>query len=469
MDVAALASTAAAAAAGAGAAETAAGAGAAGVAAPSPEQLQPQLPEPLELLQPLAESLDPAWITAALARRRDVLERIRDEQVASGRWGAASALQLAHLWLVAGLPGRGDDLVLEAHQLAPQAALIPDWWGLWPQPAEQSAQQLAQAAPLRQLAAGYVQLRHLPPLDAWRAWLRQVQAERRCIDEPALRLLLGLVVHGRRALPGPLEPALEQLVGEELVAAEPALAWRFFDPLCERLPEWGYGRLKAADLSLQRGELQRCRQHLQAATDAQWQLAWLHDIAARLALAEGTVQPALAAWARAIERTQAPAQPGESAAGPQTREQLEQQAQVVEIFRQRAREARRGPGVLQARSLLNRGQQSEAIALLELLLQHDPQWQPLRSLLEQARQSRATTSAGSPTSSATTTSPTTSPTASPATTADLTDLARLEQRLRLLAERAQLAWPPPSLPPERDAAAAEQVLQQALARLALLG
>lgn len=132
-----------------------------------------------------------------------------------GGHGAAAGPPLAG----GGVPGRGDDLVLEAHQLEPQAGVIPDWWGLWPQanPAE----------PLQELARSYVQLRHLPPLEAWRAWLAPVQADRRRIDEPALRLLLGLVIQGRAQLPGALEPALEQLVGEELVAAEPALAWRF--------------------------------------------------------------------------------------------------------------------------------------------------------------------------------------------------------------------------------------------------
>jgi hypothetical protein len=387
--------------------------------------------QPLALLQALAEPLDDLWITAALARRREALDQIRDEQCASGQWSAATALQLAHLWLVAGVPGRGDDLVLEAHQLEPQAGVVPDWWGLWPQAA-------SPPEPLQQLAMSYVQLRHLPPLATWRAWLDPVQVDRRRIDEPALRLLLGLVIHGRAQLPGALEPALEQLMGEELVAAEPALAWRFFDPLCERLPQWGYGRLKAADLSLQRGQLERCRQLLQGASDAQWQLAWLHDIAARLALAEGEVKTALAAWQRAIERCQA-SEPNQ-----------EQQAQVVEIFRQRAREARRGPGVLQARSLLNRNQQAEAIALLELLLQHDPQWQPLRSLLEQARLGSSASAHVTPSSQL------------------AADLEQLEQRLHQLAERAGLPWPPAHLPPERDAAAAEQQLQQSLARLALL-
>jgi len=388
-------------------------------------------PQPLELLQPLAERFDDMWITAALARRCETLDQIEAEQRASRKWSAATALQIAHLWLVAGMPAHGDDLVLEAHQLEPQAGVIPNWWGMWPQAA-------SPAEPLQQLANSYVQLRHLPPLETWRAWLEPVQVDRRCIDEPALRLLLGLVIHGRGQLPGALEPALEQLVGEELIAAEPALAWRFFDALCERLPQWGYGRLKAADLSLQRGQLAQCRQLLNGASDAQWQLAWLHDIAARLALAEGEVETALAGWQRAIERCQ-PSEPNQ-----------EQQPQVVELFRQRAREARRGPGVLKARSLLNRGEQAEAIALLELLLQQDPQWQPLRSLLEQARPGTNTRARVTPSSE-------------PAA-----DLERLEQRLHQLAERAGIAWSPEQLPPERDATAAEQQLQQALARLALL-
>jgi hypothetical protein len=147
------------------------------------------------------------------------------------------------------------------------------------------------------------------------------------MEEPAMRLLLGLVIGGMDRLPGQLEPALEQLLGEELVVAEPELAWRFFDPLCERLPHWTYGWLKAADLGLQRGELERCQQLLEGASKEQWQLAWFHDIAARLALAQNNVAAALSAWRLAIERCQADgSNPSEAA--------------VVEIVRQRAREAR---------------------------------------------------------------------------------------------------------------------------------
>ena len=104
--------------------------------------------------------------------------------------------------------------------------------------------------------------------------------------------------------------------------------------------------------------------------------------------------------------------------------------------------------MLQARSLLNRGESSEAIALLEQLLEHDPQWQPLRSLLEQARGS--------------------APVAKTETPQDAGgDLERLEQRLKQLAERAQLRWPPADPPEARDAADAERFVQESLGRLVL--
>ena len=417
------------------------------------------------LLQTLAEHWPEPWITAALAGSRKGLEEIVARERAGGQWDGAQALRCAHLWLGAGWPGLGDDLVLEASDLAPQAGLIPDWWGLWPVAPEEGADADAALDPraqallveTRQLGQSYLLWRHLPPLEVWTLWLQRMQGDHSRIDEPAMRLLLGLVIAGRKWLPGPLEPPLEKLLGEEedLSALQPALAWRFFDPLCERLPQWNYARLKAADLSLQRGELGRCRQHLDGASDEQWQLAWLHDIAARRALAEGDVQGALAGWQRAIALCQI----GD---GPQ-----ESQAEVVEIFRQRAREARRGPGVLQARSLLNRGEPQAAINLLETLLDQDPQWQPLRSLLEQARPGGG--SAGS-----------TAMTPSGPGSASSNELERLEARLEQLAGRAGLPWPPPlgdgagQRGPHREevqcnAAAFEQFLQTALGRVALLG
>jgi tetratricopeptide (TPR) repeat protein len=413
---------------------------------------------PLLQLETLAEHWPQPWITAALAGSRQGLEEIVACERAGGQWDGALALRCAHLWLAAGWPALGDDLVLEASELAPGAGLIPDWWGLWPEAPEEGANANANpeaaATPgaeallvqTRELGQSYLLWRHLPPLESWKIWLQAMQGDHSRIDEPAMRLLLGLVIAGRKWLPGPLEPPLEKLLGEDLSALDPALAWRFFDPLCERLPEWNFARLKAADLSLQRGELGRCRQHLDGANDDQWQLAWLHDIAARRALAEGDVEGALAGWQRAIERCQI----GDGG--------QESQAEVGEIFRQRAREARRGPGVLQARSLLNRGEPQAAISLLERLLDQDPQWQPLRSLLEQARQNGG--GAG-----------TTAITPSGPVGAGSNDLERLEARLEQLADRAGLPWPPSLAAdgPQRDAAAFEQFLQTALGRVALLG
>ena len=226
-----------------------------------------QAQDPLSLLS----DIPAAWATAALAGRREQLEQIVEAEREGGGWSALRALRCAHLWLAAGLAGLGDDLVLEADQLAPQAGLIPDWWGLWPAAgaselvSEQGTHHPEQVQ-AQQLAALYVQLRHEPPqrlLELWRAAVRACPAR---LDEPALLLLLGGVIHGRARLESSLELRLAEIVGEELVAREPALAYRLFEPLCERLPAWGYARLKAADLALQRGELERCHGHLAAAS-----------------------------------------------------------------------------------------------------------------------------------------------------------------------------------------------------------
>lgn len=76
-------------------------------------------------MQELSKQLDASSITLALARRRDALAALEAELRCAGGWDAVGALQLALLWLVAGVPGRGDDLVLEADQLEPHGGLIP--------------------------------------------------------------------------------------------------------------------------------------------------------------------------------------------------------------------------------------------------------------------------------------------------------------------------------------------------------
>jgi hypothetical protein len=400
---------------------------------------------PLTLLADIPEH----WATAALACRREQLDQIVQAERDGGDWNAVRALRCAHLRLAAGLADLGDDLVLEADALAPTAGLIPDWWGLWPKDEDDpggGASLDPQDETARGLAGLYLDLRHLPPQPLLEYWRASVTAQPDRLDEPALRLLLGVVIFDRLLIEPSLEQLLAETVGEELVARQPALAFRLFDPLCERLPAWGYARLKAADLALQRGELERCHIHVAAASEEQRQLPWLHDIEARLALARNDVLAALAAWQHAIEH-----------AGSE--------AEMVELFRQRAREARRGPGVLQARILLNHGDTTAAITLLEALLTQDPQWQPLRSLLEQARPGRSAIDAAAGQSTR----------AAAANSAIGDDLARLQERLQELAQRAGLPWPldpaneatSPAVEP--DIAEFERFLQTALGRLALLG
>jgi hypothetical protein len=379
---------------------------------------------PLTELQELAATLPPQGVVAALAGRGSELEALVEAQRRDVGWGAAAALRGGLLWLMAGRSDCGDDLVLEADALEPGAGIVPNWWGLWP--AEPSANPAIGA-----LARLYIQLRHQPPLELWQLVSPLVQQEPQWLDLPALQLLLGLLIAQREQLPGSLEEALEQVMGEAFVAAHPALAWRLFDALSERLPAWDYALLKAADLSLQRGELERCGNHLQRALPPQRELYWLHDIQARFKLAGGDVAAALAAWQRAQELAQAKADQAE-----------------VELFRQRAREARRGPGVLQARALLNRGEREAAVVLLNDLLAQDPQWQPLRSLLEQARGEQDV----------------------PAASSD--GLARLEAALQQLAQRSGVRWPPPGAAVQQTLPSADgwqAFLQQALGRLALLG
>jgi hypothetical protein len=65
--------------------------------------------------------------TEALAQRADAAR-------AAAGWDAAAALELAAAWLLAGDPRQADLAFLEADQLAPSLALVPDPWGLWPAP-----------------------------------------------------------------------------------------------------------------------------------------------------------------------------------------------------------------------------------------------------------------------------------------------------------------------------------------------
>ena len=382
---------------------------------------------PLPALEALAVAVPESLLQAALQADVQVLqaqeEQLRPELSAVPK--AKEALALAQLWLLAGQPRRGDDLLLELDQVHPEAGVIPDWWGLWTPPALEPGSALGE---LRAWAASYVQLRQADPLGLWRSWLAPVQPDPAQLQQPSLQLLLALILVRRRDPEGALEQALDQLLDERFVAAEPALAWRLMDWLVLRLPHWDHARLKAADLSLQRGNLERCAAHLEAASEEQRQLPWLMDIAARHALAAGKVLEALQHWQRAMDASN-------------------QDPERLELFRQRAREARRGPGVLQARALLNRSETAAAQELLGVLLQQDPQWQPLRSLLEQCKSPEAIAQGG-------------------AESHDQTQAFELQ--LKRLAERAQLEIPAATSVDERGAEQWEQFLQTALGRLALL-
>jgi hypothetical protein len=301
--------------------------------------------------------------------RRAELAAAAEQARSAAGWDAASALELAAAWLLAGDRRQADLALLEADQLDPSLALVPDPWGLWPAPpAEAGSHDGAVRA-----AADRLRAWRQPDAQAlWQQLLPQLQANWHAALEPPL--LDQLLILGRAsALPGaaplqpPLEDALVGLVSDAEIAAEPAASNRFWQLLATLRPQWGLARIRAADLALARGELEASGRWLAEPPAEALANPWFHDVAARQAVARGAIDAALDAWAEAIRTAQADA----ASAG------------LAEIFEQRRREARRGPGVLQVRSLANRGEHPAAHALLERLLADDPQWQPLRSLREQ--------------------------------------------------------------------------------------
>ena len=306
----------------------------------------------------------------AAAKSLELARQAEQARAAPG-WDAAAALELASAWLLAGDPRQADLALLEAHQLAPALALVPDPWGLWPAPAD-----AAPADPTLLALADRLRSWRQPECQGpWQQLLPQLQADWRSALEPPL--LDALLILGRAsALPGapllqpPLEDALVGLVSDAEIAAEPAASNRFWQLLATIRPHWALARIRAADLALARGELEASGRWLADPPAEALSSPWFHDVAARQAVARGDVAAALDAWAEAIRVAQADAST----------------ASLAEIFAQRCREARRGPGVLQVRSLANRGEPAAALALLERLLVDDPQWQPLRSLREQLQQ-----------------------------------------------------------------------------------
>ena len=316
---------------------------------------------------------------ARRGRSADLAQQATQARAAAG-WDGAAALELAAAWLLVGDLRQADLAVLEADQLAPSLALLPNPWGLWPAPSidgpaagDAAAQQRLQA-----LAERWRSWRRPDPQALWQQLLPQLQADWRSALAPPLLdqlLILGWASArlGAPPLDPPLEPALAGLVSDAEIAAEPAASSRYWQLLAAIRPEWGLARIRAADLALARGELEASGRWLADPPAEALSNPWFHDVAARQAVARGEIAAALDAWADAIHTTQAQSD----------------SASLAEIFEQRRREARRGPGVLQVRSLANRSELPAALVLLERLLADDPQWQPLRSLREQLQTSPA--------------------------------------------------------------------------------
>ncbi len=287
-----------------------------------------------------------------------VVARLRS----SPHWDAPLALEVSQSWMLAGQAHRADLVFLEADTLDPSLALVPDVWGLWPAPAGE------QPAEIGALAARLRRWRHLDPTALDASWRQRAQADwTYALTSPGLEELVLLLCHGP-ALESPIEPFLAELVGEELIAASPRQALQFWGLLTDLRPDWIHARLKAADLALACAEAERCAGWIATASPDVRGNPWYWDIAARAALEAGAITTALDHWGQAL---------------------AEAPPELAEVFRQRRREARRGPGVLQAHALLQRGESGAALPLLQRLVADDPQWQPLRALLQQAETAAA--------------------------------------------------------------------------------
>jgi tetratricopeptide (TPR) repeat protein len=226
------------------------------------------------------------------------------------------------LWL-AGDADRCDSLLLALDGDHPDLGLIPDPWGL--------REGRGEPGLLTALVSTLISWRHGWPedgsglaLELWQEWMGAAPPSewRRLLTGEALVLLAMLLTPAgaEERLRGALEPPLVEAVGEAVVASHPQDAMLFWAGISRRCPGWDYARLKTADLSLQLGQLQRSAAALAEATEAQSLNPWLHDIAARLALAEGRPAAALGCWDRAIS----------AASGD---------AELVELLRQRRRQA----------------------------------------------------------------------------------------------------------------------------------
>jgi hypothetical protein len=360
----------------------------------------------------------------ALGRRghHEELARLAQQERSSGRWSAVRALEFAVAWLLAGDRRQADLALLEADRCDPFLCLVPDVWGLWPLADGPTPTITAERRQALELAELFQHWRRPDAQALWQQVLPQLQANwRNALEAPLGDALLILgrasAAPGAPAFDPPFESALVQLVADTEIAAEPAASSRFWQLVATIRPDWDLARIRAADLALGRGDLQTSARWLAESPEAALCNPWFHDVAARQAVARGDVAASLPAWAEAIRTAQAD----------------EDTAPLAGIFEQRRREARRGPGVLQVRSLASQGDHQEAVALLELLQEEDPQWQPFRSLREQLQASQPQAHLTKPHGDAN--PPATTPQASPSLIDSTTFGALLEQasvRLRAL-------------------------------------
>jgi hypothetical protein len=278
-------------------------------------------------------------------------------------WGPLLALQLAWALRLCGDPIAADRWILVAHRLDPALGLIPDPWGLWSDKAASGDSPLP--AEDQQRARDLIKLLRdlrwqqpcfpLTPLPDWRGdW------QDRQLDSFGL-LLAGTPSEQQQSL----QQALVVAVGEREIAADAAAALRWWSFVAEAWPEWGYPRLKAADMALATGDLRSCG-HWLADPSADLEASpWFFDLAARLALASGDLAAAMEHWGLAMAK---------SADGDSSGREL------VEMFRQRRRDARRNEGPNRVRALRRSGDTAAAVQLQVLLVQQDPQWEPFRAL-----------------------------------------------------------------------------------------
>lgn len=281
-----------------------------------------------QLLQLLAQ-LPTEWLRLCWTAQHELLELPVQPQLSEPLDGpmAERAVGLAvALWL-AGAPEQADTLLLKLDARMPGLGLVPDPWGLWPSPEI--------PGPVPVLMESYLAWRHgeataleATVLPMWRQQVGEALAAdpgdhwRRLLEPQALALLALLLAAPGAAdrLRAKLEPLLVQAVGEAVVAQHPQEALLFWSGISQRCPNWEYARLKTADLSLLSGQWQRSATALAEATADQQGNPWLHDIKARLAMAQGRQEDALGCWEAAIA----------AAAGD---------AELVELLRQRRRDA----------------------------------------------------------------------------------------------------------------------------------